>query len=201
MEQKFLDRLLNLFVENGVKGLTMDEVAHAFGVSKKTLYQQYRNKEEVINAVLNYKLKQVYEHLQQHFASKIHPIDALICPVEEIGDMSEANRGLLTRQLVRYYPDIFQQHMMAFSEKISQAMKVNFEKGRALGLYRQDFNQSLYAELYFNLANSYDSAYFSTGVNPDRHTFQTLVTEFFLAAITTEAGKNYLKTHFPSSPQ
>lgn len=201
MEQKFLDRLLTLFAENGVKGLTMDEAAHAFGMSKKTLYQQYRNKEELINAVLNYKLKHAYEHLKQRFASDFHPMDALMCPDEEMGDMSEANRGLLIRQLVRYYPDIFRQHMMAFSEKFADAMKVNFEKGRALGLYREDFNETLYAGLYFNLAISYDSAYFSAGETPDRHTFQTLVTEFFLAAITTEAGKNYLKTHSPSSPE
>lgn len=200
MEPEFLDPLLSLFVENGVKGLTMDEAAQAFGMSKKTLYQQYRNKEELINAVLDYKLHQVYEHLQRQFASDQHPIDALLCGDPEIENMSEANRGLLIRQLVRYYPDIFRQHMMAFSEKFGQAMQVNFRKGRSMGVYREDFNDLLYAELYFNMAISYDSAYFSGNVNPDRVTFQKLVTEFFLAAITTEAGKTYLKNLTPFSP-
>ena len=46
MEEKtnFLSKATQLFIENGAKFVTMDEIAKEFGISKKTLYQKYKNK-------------------------------------------------------------------------------------------------------------------------------------------------------------
>ena len=46
MDEKtfFLSKASELFIENGAKTLTMDDVAKEFGISKKTLYQKYKNK-------------------------------------------------------------------------------------------------------------------------------------------------------------
>ena len=40
----FIEKVQNLFLENGAKTLTMDDIARELGISKKTLYQKYRNK-------------------------------------------------------------------------------------------------------------------------------------------------------------
>ena len=43
-----LDRLFDIFRTHGAKTLTMDDIAREFCISKKTLYQKYKNKEELL---------------------------------------------------------------------------------------------------------------------------------------------------------
>ena len=43
-----LDRLFDMFRTHGAKTLTMDDIAREFCISKKTLYQKYKNKEELL---------------------------------------------------------------------------------------------------------------------------------------------------------
>lgn len=42
----------NLFVERGIEGTTMDEIAHAAGFSKTTLYTYFENKQDILNHLI-----------------------------------------------------------------------------------------------------------------------------------------------------
>ena len=48
-----LNHIKKMFYKYGVKNLTMDDVAHELGISKKTLYQQVKTKNDLVFAVLN----------------------------------------------------------------------------------------------------------------------------------------------------
>ncbi|MGZ3753046.1 MAG: TetR/AcrR family transcriptional regulator, partial [Mucilaginibacter sp.] len=53
---KILSVSVELFSQYGFKAITMDDIARRAGISKKTLYQHFANKEEVVNeSVLWYK--------------------------------------------------------------------------------------------------------------------------------------------------
>jgi AcrR family transcriptional regulator len=56
MEDKnfFLNKLLSMFRIYGAKTLSMDDIAKEFSISKKTLYQKYKNKEDLIHEVLEF---------------------------------------------------------------------------------------------------------------------------------------------------
>ncbi|HAI79685.1 MAG TPA: TetR/AcrR family transcriptional regulator, partial [Chryseobacterium sp.] len=58
MDKKFLEKVVELFIDNGAKTLTMDDIAKEFGMSKKTLYQKYANKEALLEDVLAFKLEE-----------------------------------------------------------------------------------------------------------------------------------------------
>ena len=67
MENKnqFLEKATELFIEHGSKTLTMDDVAREFGISKKTLYQKYKNKEALLEEVLDFKLNHIIQKMQK----------------------------------------------------------------------------------------------------------------------------------------
>src|SRR3954467_7275841 len=53
---KIMTASLELFSQYGFKTITMDDIARRAGISKKTLYQHFANKHEVVNeSVLWYK--------------------------------------------------------------------------------------------------------------------------------------------------
>ena len=188
----FLSKASELFIENGAKTLTMDDVAKEFGISKKTLYQKYKNKEELLEEVLEYKLQEVIDRLVYLDENIENSIERMICKDEELDKVSYSNKNILIRQLVRYYPGIFQKHMLNFSEKFSQVMVHNIIKGRKQGFYREDFDAEIYAKILFQLVMSYDSPFLDTSVI-EREYFTRESLLLYMNAITTEKGKEVLK--------
>ncbi|MFD2544595.1 TetR/AcrR family transcriptional regulator [Kaistella montana] len=193
MDKKFLEKVADLFIENGAKTLTMDDIAKEFGMSKKTLYQKYTNKDALLSDVLQFKLDGVIEKLNQLDIEVENAIERMFCRDEEIEKAVETNKSLLIRQLIKYYPAIFNQHMMHFSERFSEVIIHNILRGREQGYYRHDFDEKLYGKMFFQLIMSYDSSPFFNTEKIERTYFNNEAMKFFMYAITTEKGKDYLK--------
>ena len=62
----FIEKVSHLFIEYGAKTFTMDDIAKEFSMSKKTLYQQFKNKDELLEAVLDFQLEQMSKGLLLH---------------------------------------------------------------------------------------------------------------------------------------
>lgn len=100
MENKtdFLDKVLRLFYLNGAKTTTMDDIAREFSMSKKTLYQLYANKDELLEEVLSYELELIMETLQNFDNQEECPIKKMLCRDEKIKDLSESsNHSIFAR--------------------------------------------------------------------------------------------------------
>ena len=191
---EFLTRVAELFLEFGAKTITMDEVAREFGISKKTLYQRYRNKEALLEDVLHLKLQEIIDKMQQLNLEIDNAIDRMLCRDGVIDKAVDSNNTLLIKQLLRYYPSIFSTHMQNFSEKFSDVLIHNIQRGRKQGFYRDDFDERIYSKFFFQLIMSYDSSTFVDVSEIERLEYQNGVMEFYLQAITTEKGKQYLKS-------
>lgn len=196
MDEKtiFLSKASELFINNGAKSVTMDEIAKEFGISKKTLYQKYKNKEELLEEVLEYKLHEVIDRLQYLDDNVENAIERMFCRDEEIDKVSHSNNNILIRQLLKYYPTIFHKHMLNFSTKFTEVLVHNIEKGRNQGLYREDFNAEIYAKIFFQLVMSYDSSPFFDTEVIEREYFVQEALLLYMNAITNEKGKEVLKS-------
>ena len=45
---KIIGKAAALFVESGIKGITMDELAEHLGMSKRTIYEHFADKKELV---------------------------------------------------------------------------------------------------------------------------------------------------------
>jgi AcrR family transcriptional regulator len=190
---EFLQKATDLFIENGAKTLTMDDVAKEFGISKKTLYQKYRNKEALLEDVLAFKLDGIIHKMQQQDLEADNAVERMFCRDRQIEGAVNSNKTNLIKQLVKYYPAIFTKHMVNFSEKFSEVLVSNIERGRAQGFYRDDFDASIYAKLFFQLMMSYENSPFIDSETIGRDKFRHEVMMMYMNAITTEKGKEIMK--------
>ena len=189
---EFIIKASQLFIDNGAKSLTMDDVAKAFGISKKTLYLNYKNKEELIEAVLRHKLDEIISRLRYLDQTVENAIERMLCRDEQIEKVSNSNNTLLIKQLMKYYPGIFTKHMIEFSEKFAEVLIHNIEKGRKQGFYRENFDAQLYAKIFFQLIMSLESAPYIELKDSDKDHYKHEVMKLYLNAITTEKGKEIL---------
>ena len=194
----FLDKLFNLFHTYGSKTLTMDDIAKEFSMSKKTLYQQYKNKEELIQEVLEYFSNKAIEEVEKVKKQYDCPIEVLFVSENRIDEITCQEKNAFVFQLIKYYPDIFHAHQRSISVKISEIIKKNYEEGISLEYFRTDVPIDLYIKFLITL-------FFSIDVSPifedleDKIAVSTRIKIFYLEAIVTEKGKkrlNELKTKY-----
>lgn len=192
-DTEFLEKSAKLFLENGAKTFTMDDIAREFRMSKKTLYQKYKNKEALLEDVLTFKFNALIKRMEKLDLEVENAVTRMYCRDEEMEKAIESNNSIFIKQLIKYYPQIFEAHMMRFSEKFSDIMYQNIAKGRKQGYYRKDFNEKLYAKFLFHLMISYHNTPYLGVEEMKESDFCHFVLDFYMNSITTEKGKEFLE--------
>lgn len=150
MEEKILETSADLFLNYGFKSITMDDIANRIGISKKTIYQHYKNKHELIEASTL--------HLFEQISSGIN----LICnlhnnPVEEIYQIKnfvmthlKGEKSSPQYQLQKYYPKIYKNLKNKQFDLMQGCVIENLNHGIQQGYYRSDIDVQFISRLYFS---------------------------------------------------
>lgn len=189
----FLEKVSELFFENGAKAVTMDDVAKHVSISKRTLYEAYTNKEELLTAILDFKLQNVIDTIKTIDAENTNAIEKVLVRDKNFEKFSSTNQSVFIRQLLKYYPAIFDQHILNMNDKISEVLLKNIEKGREEGLYRADFNESLYIRFFLQIMLSFENSVLFENEQCERSNFCFEGVLFYLYSISTEKGREILE--------
>ncbi len=150
MREKILHTASELFLNLGVRSVTMDDIAEKMAISKKTIYEHYNNKTELIKASTHFVFDQINNKISSicKDKEKISPIQALF-DIDKIVLECIDEDNTVEFQLRKYYPDIYQSLDEKKLKLVTESVTENLEHGIALGLYRADLNKSIIAKLYY----------------------------------------------------
>lgn len=149
-----LDQTTERFYANGLGNLTMDEVARAAGISKKTLYKIIPSKNDLILTVIGRQIDFVESRQREIIA------DSSLDFTEKLDGMVRAISAFLTRiqqksvmDMVRLSPDIWDL-IKVRRGKLLDAMVLMLEEGRAEGRLRHDITPSFLARYFTRMIDS-----------------------------------------------
>jgi len=185
----FLEKVTELFFRYGAKTLTMDDIAKEFSVSKKTLYQSYSTKEEVLKAALEYWLDKSIEDVDERKKKFNDPISSFFYS-DNLEDFMVENRNVFIAQMHKYYPDILREHYVITYNKLNSVIKDNILEGRTMGLYRDDFDEDLYTKFFLQLFFSADESPLFNEESKKRDVLCRSILDFYLNSIVTDKGKH-----------
>ena len=183
-----------LFLEFGIKSMSMDDLASSLRISKKTLYKYVSDKNDLVYQVMKEIITLKQEQLLILCEDKTHPIDELIAMIEFSGQEVSMIHPSIQYDLKKYYPEswkLFEIHKHGF---IYERMLENIEKGMEMGVYRDNLNASIVAKIYASRA---DLVFNAVIFPPDQYDFKTVLDEMMrhhIRGIATEKGIKYLKT-------
>jgi len=193
MKDQILIKATDLFLTLGFKSVTMDAIATEMGISKKTIYQHFSNKDALV--------KDATLHLFETISCGIDAICALgKNPIEELFVIKDFVMKNLKNestspiyQLQKYYPKIHKTLMIRQFDKMGDCVIVNLQKGIEQGLFRKDINTSLIARFYFaGMTSLKDTELFNPEHFPSK-TLQKNYLEYHLRGICTEKGTEKLE--------
>jgi AcrR family transcriptional regulator len=136
----------DLFRRYGIKSITMDEIATQLGVSKKTLYQYFSDKDELVEAVVKATIKFAQETCDNNKADSrdaVHELFEAMVLVQDI--FSEMNSAMMY-DLEKFHPGAYRHFLDHKNKYLYEIIRANLRRGIEEGLYRPDINIDIIAK-------------------------------------------------------
>ena len=188
MKAQIIDKATDLFLNYGFKSVTMDDIASALGISKKTIYASFKNKSELVNATTFSLFDAISDIVNDIIEQEKNPIEEIYVIKHELMNHLKNEKSSPQYQLQKYYPEIFIKLKEKQFGMMHTCVTDNLERGIALGVYRSDLNVDFLSKLYFySLLNIRNSDIFPLKEN----TLFDLIEQFYeyhLRGICTEKG-------------
>src|ERR1700761_8141844 len=102
---KILSASAELFSQYGFKTITMDDIARRAGISKKTLYQHFANKNEVVSESVTWFQQNVTESCLSIMNTAENAIEGMVKLMSMFDEVLSNMNPHSMLELERYYPD------------------------------------------------------------------------------------------------
>lgn len=181
------------FTQFGIRSISIDDICNELRISKKTFYQIFPKKEDLVEAVLQFQLTLEKENFEKIQRNK-NAIEALVTIIKELRKITNENVPTFCYDLEKYYPATWLKHQERKTQWIRTSFEDNLCQGIAEGFYRDDLGIEMGAIFH---AVSLNSIKATMEMFP-KLSFKRL-TEFYVEIIvrliTNEKGLKYVQEH------
>lgn len=153
-KQKIFCQAEELFLKYGVKSVTMDDLASHLGVSKKTLYQHFKNKSDLVEKTLSEHLEMEKQAVLEFRATSENAIVELFKIGAHVSSHLHQINPAIMFDLKRYYPKAWETLEFYKTDFIYDNILKNIKRGSTEGLYRDDLNSEIIARFYLEMINA-----------------------------------------------
>lgn len=193
MKEDIVKRALNDFMQYGFKTFTMDDLANKMGMSKKTLYEHFPSKQDLVDACLDYALEMSCTNVTTFIEGEGSVIENVYRNQKKVQEVFNINSDRPIWELQKYYPKTYERMESEFAKTDALFIDKLLEKGWQEGLFREDINVNFYKTFYSSVqrlrsvANTFPEIEF-----PFWDTIYTLM-EYFFRILVNEKGMKELE--------
>ncbi len=193
------DRILKeseqLFFRYGVKSITMDEIAMHLGISKKTIYQFFKDKKELVLKVVESRLFQQEKEMTDITDKAADPIHEVILISEWLKEFFQNLNPYLMMEIQKYYPKAYGAFLEHKQKCMLNNIYDNIKKGVEVGLYRASIDLDTIARLrMFCVEASFNPENFPLA-KKNINEVQLQLIEHFLYGICTLKGHKLINKY------
>jgi TetR/AcrR family transcriptional regulator, cholesterol catabolism regulator len=195
IREKIIEEALSQFLTYGIRNVTMDRIAANIGISKRTVYEIFKDKTELIHTCIK-ELRQKHEERNHEIiSSSRNVIDTIFTFMREgIKNMSSIN-PVFFMDMKKFYSSTWnalaeenEKNVLCLTEKL-------LDKGIKEGLFRDDINKTIIAKLFNEQMNLLaDEKVFPRNEFNYAEVFQSLTINF-MRGISTRKGIEIIESN------
>ena len=193
MKEEIVKRALNDFMQYGFKTFTMDDLANKMGMSKKTLYECFPSKNDLVEATLDYALEISCKNADTFVQGEGSVIENVYRNQKKVQEVFNINSDRPIWELQKYYPKIYERMESEFAKSDVLFIDKLLEKGWKEGLFRKDINVDFYKIFYTSVQRLRSiTRTFPEREFPFWETIYTIL-EYFFRILVNEKGLKELE--------
>jgi AcrR family transcriptional regulator len=136
-----------LFLIGGIKSVTMDDIARHLGMSKKTIYQFFKDKNELVIALVQKKLKEDEDQMNDIISRSANVIEEMINMMKCSEEIFSRINPVVIHDLQKYHPDAWKQFQNFKSEVLVNTLEQLLSKGIKQGYIRPEIDVKILAKM------------------------------------------------------
>ncbi len=200
MKSRILEKGTQLFFRYGVKSVTMDAIAAELGISKKTIYQHFPDKDAMVLQVVDAFIEK--DEVKWVELDKQYPnvIEKMFKSFEMVKEMLMQMNPRLLYEIEKYFPAAYARFREYNERGIHAHLVLDFKKGMQFGYFRKDIDVELLARLRMAEVGLVFNPDFYPENKLSLFETQMILMDIFMRGILTEKGL-VLYNSYQNNPQ
>ncbi|MGM1055983.1 MAG: TetR/AcrR family transcriptional regulator [Bacteroidota bacterium] len=198
MKEEIIKKAADLFLNLGFKSVTMDDLANELGISKKTIYFHFPNKEKLVQAATLFILNAIDEGIEKIKEKELNAIVEMVEIKNFVMHHLKNEKSSPQFQLQKYYPKVYNSVQNHHIDTMQCSIIDNLEKGIKEGLYRENIPVDFISKIYFLGMSTIKSSDLFPAEKYSIKEINEKYLEYHLRAIVTEKGLKTLKEFLPT---
>ena len=157
MENSQKERIIHqasvMFAQQGLKSVRMDDIAHELSISKRTLYELFSDKEELIYLSMKSLFDKSCREHSEISAKANDVLEALFMVLQKLMNDSPVQHRL-EGNLKKFYPTIYERIHQEGFEKNQRSLQTMLERGVNDGLFLKDMNIGVTMQMFYSVATT-----------------------------------------------
>ncbi|MDR0682244.1 MAG: TetR/AcrR family transcriptional regulator [Dysgonamonadaceae bacterium] len=139
LRDRIIEEASLLFFNNGIKSMTMSDIANELGISKRTLYEVFHDKEELLEKCIVTHMKKADQEMEALIKNSEDVIDTLMQIYKKhLNDMRNVHKTVI-HDLKKYHTQIYKK-IECKQKEVTYIFIPLLKKGVEQGLIRNDVN-------------------------------------------------------------
>lgn len=190
-----------MFLNLGFKSVTMDDLAHEMGMSKKTIYSHFKNKTELVEESTMTMCDFITCGIDNIVELKKNPIEELYEIKRFVMVHLKDEKSSPLYQLQKYYPKVHATLKERQYSSMHGCVIENVKRGMQMGIYRDNLNVEFVSRIYFSGVMSIkDNNHFPTKIF-NKVELLDYYLEYHLRGIVTPKGRQILNSIINSNQE
>ena len=191
VKTSILQRAMDMFQRYGLRAMTMDDVCRELSMSKKTLYQYFSNKADLVDQAVRHVFCAHKVAMDEIGSAHENAIDRMVHRFAFLMRMMESHGPNMMFPLKKYYPKTFEWLFEQRQRTMVEALTQTLRDGQAQRLFREDLDPELVARIHFTtMVGLADGDLQSESLAERREIIWTAIT-LFIRSISTAQGLQY----------
>lgn len=191
-----------LFCQYGFKSVTMDDIAKHLGMSKKTIYQHFKDKDELVNILIKDKLSVQDCNMGLSAKNARDAVEEIFFAIDNMHELLTGMNPKLFYDLQKYHPKAWLYFKNFREKKLGKVISENLERGIKEGFYRKEIKIDILTQMrlaqvdiIFNQHDHYTTNKYTIA--------QVMIelTEHFLQGICNQKGIEQINQYKQKSTQ
>ncbi|MGX5820115.1 TetR/AcrR family transcriptional regulator [Chitinophaga lutea] len=195
VQERILDTAFNLFRQYGTRSITMDDIALKMGISKKTLYAHFADKNDLVIHVMSRHLQLIEEECTAARDRSKDAIEEMLLVMKMLEERLRNMNPVAMMDLQKYHAkafQLFEKHRTVF---LLETVRENLRRGIREGLFRDDLELDILS--HFRAATAMfcfqPDLFPMTGYDMTR--VQRVLLEHFIYGVVNPKGYKELEKH------
>ncbi len=196
VKSKIVETSLELFLDKGCKSVTMDDVARANGVSKRTVYELFNDKSHLLEECIGLMMNQIVEYSGKMEQNTNSVVDILFEIYESHSDRFTTLRMNFLSDLKRFYYPLYNSLVQKLLDHHQSATNNYIVRAQEEGIIKKEINRKLISKVMIEISNLLEySGIFSLKEYSRKELFREVIIPF-MRGLCTDKGIEMIDKKF-----